>query len=512
MAMHPGEIGAEFPRNDFRPQVKVLMAIETNYETIVGLEIHVQLQTESKLFCSCSTEFGAPPNTQTCLVCAGLPGALPVLNRKALQLAIKAGLALNCDIERQTKWDRKHYFYPDLPKGYQISQFDQPICSGGYLELVDAQGQTTGDRVRLERAHLEEDAGKSLHDESSAGGHTRIDLNRAGTPLLEIVTKPDLRSATQAKNFLNELKLILTYIDVSDCNMQQGNLRVDANVNLWIDRDSGIATPIVEVKNLNSFRAVERAINFEAERQLKLFQMNGQTKEMAAKQTRGWDDVHQETVLQREKEESADYRYFPDPDLVGIETSVEMIAMIQDGIGTLPSQLRRELIDSYELSIYDADVLVRQGSGMIAFFRQCVEQVGNAGLVSNWIQQEVLRYLNTQDTTIESYPINATELSGLLNEINAKRIDGGRAKEVLNLMVTDNLDVATARQRLGIVDVDANEIDQLCQKLIAEYPLVAADVRSGNIKALGSLIGKARQCNPNANPGLVRQTLMKLLS
>ena len=259
--------------------------------TIIGLEVHVQLETKSKLFCGCSTRFGAPPNVHTCPVCLGAPGALPVLNRRALELAIRVGLALNCRIERDTKWDRKNYFYPDLPKGYQISQFDRPICAEGYLDLMDAENDRDQRRIEIERAHLEEDAGKSSHDETGAGGDSKIDLNRAGTPLLEIVTRPDLRSGTEAKTFLTELKLILSNLGVSDCNMQEGSLRVDANVNLHLLAGSqSIATPIVEIKNLNSFRAVQRAIDFEAERQWQQWQADGKTIDQGAKQTRGWDD------------------------------------------------------------------------------------------------------------------------------------------------------------------------------------------------------------------------------
>ena len=478
-------------------------------QVVVGLEIHVQLQTATKLFCSCSTQFGSPPNTQTCHICTGMPGALPVLNKRALELAIKTGLALDCQIERKTKWDRKNYFYPDLPKGYQISQFDRPICYDGHLDIVDAQGVATDRRVRIERAHLEEDAGKSNHDESGAGGDSKIDLNRAGTPLLEIVTKPDLRSAEEAKNFLTELKLILTHIGVSDCNMQSGNLRVDANVNLWIEPN--VATPIVEIKNLNSFRAVERAIVFEAERQLKAYQETGQTLHDAPKQTRGWDDERQITTLQREKEDSADYRYFPDPDLVAIETTQDTIEAIADDIGRLPAEFRRVFTTEHKLPQYDADVLVKQGRALIDYFLACVGRVGQPKLVSNWIQQEVLRFLNEFNQTIEQYPVSAPQLAELLDAVARQQLDQSRGKDVLAKMVADKLDFATAKDQLGIADVDTDELETLCQQLIDQHPNVVADIKAGNAKAIGSLIGKARKTNPNVNPNQVKLTLTELI-
>ncbi|MEC9091509.1 MAG: Asp-tRNA(Asn)/Glu-tRNA(Gln) amidotransferase subunit GatB, partial [Planctomycetota bacterium] len=292
---------------------------DPSFQMIVGLEVHVQLQTESKLFCSCSTQFGSAPNTQTCPVCTGMPGTLPVLNQRALALSIKTGLALNCEISRFSKWDRKNYFYPDLPKGYQISQFDLPICGPGYLEISDPANRFETKKIRLIRAHLEEDAGKSVHDEVTGSADTRIDLNRTGTPLLEIVSEPDIRSPHEARAYLSELKLMLGYLGVSDCNMQEGSLRVDANINLHIDvNQETVATPIVEVKNLNSFRSVERALEYESHRQLKKWQQDSRTIQDDLKTTRGWNDAEQRTTPQREKEDSADYRYFPDPDLVPI--------------------------------------------------------------------------------------------------------------------------------------------------------------------------------------------------
>src|SRR3954468_18886303 len=334
----------------------------SSYTTIIGLEVHVQLSTASKLFCGCSTMFGAEPNTQTCPVCIGMPGTLPVMNREAFQLSLKTAIALDCSIPSFTKWDRKQYYYPDLPKNYQISQFDLPMSHEGRLEISDPKGGFETKTIRIRRAHLEEDAGKMLHDEKTGKGDTLVDLNRTGTPLLEIVTEPDLRSSAEAKVFLNELRLLLTYLLVSDCNMQEGSLRVDANVNLHIDRPEGnVATPIVEIKNMNSFRAVERALDYEAERQSCEWQETGRKLGDAPKQTRGWDDAAGVTRGQRSKEESSDYRYFPDPDLAPVRVQASEVDTVRNAQSELPSGLRSRLESEFALSAYDADVLVNQG-------------------------------------------------------------------------------------------------------------------------------------------------------
>ena len=484
---------------------------------IVGLEVHVQLKTESKLFCGCSTTFGSDPNTQTCPVCTGMPGTLPVLNEKALALSIKTGLALNCEIARYTKWDRKNYFYPDLPKGYQISQFDKPVCGEGFVEVKIPKSDEPARKIRLERAHLEEDAGKSIHDESVKGGVSRIDLNRTGTPLLEIVTKPDIRSAEEAKAFLTELKLILQYVAVSDCNMQEGSLRCDANVNLHFDIDGEtVATPIVEVKNLNSFRAAERAIISESKRQFKLWKKTGQTIHDAPKQTRGWDDSAQTTTVQREKEESADYRYFPDPDLIAVVISEEEIEAAQGSLGDLPAALRELLQTEYGLNDYDSDVIVSAGRQTVDFFRVVADGSGKDGkpngkMASNWIGQEVMRYLNENATTIDQYPVSAESLADLLSRIVAGEVDQTRAKEVLAEMLSSGCDAQTAFDKLGIVKVDSGDLDALCQQLIDENPAVIEEIKGGKVKAVGSLIGKARKINPNVNPGVLREAILKII-
>src|SRR5579872_2318942 len=362
--------------------------------TVIGLEVHVQLLTQSKIFCGCSAAYNpTQPNVQTCPVCLGLPGSLPVMNRHAFELAVKTAMALNCDIPSFTKWDRKQYYYPDLPKGYQISQYDLPFSEDGWLEIeLDSQSGEKR-RIGIIRAHLEEDAGKNLHDESGRGTDSQVDLNRAGTPLLEIVSQPDLRSPAEAKQYLEELRLLLTYLGVSDCNMQEGSLRCDANVNLHIHQEDGhkIATPIVEVKNLNSFRNVELALEYEVKRQLEEWQKTGKKLGEVAKETRGWDAVRGATFAQRGKEEASDYRYFPDPDLVPVTVATEFLDAIRATLGEFPADRRRRYMADYALSEYDARVIVDQGQAFAEYFEEVAGLCGDGKQACNWVTQDVLR-------------------------------------------------------------------------------------------------------------------------
>ncbi len=483
------------------------------FQLVIGLEVHVQLNTHTKLFCGCSTTFGAPPNTQVCPVCLGLPGSLPVLNQQAVALAIRTGLALNCQIATVTKWDRKNYFYPDLPKGYQISQFDQPICYEGFLEFADPQDEQGLQKVRIIRAHLEEDAGKSMHDEVAGRADSRIDLNRTGTPLLEIVTYPDMHSPEQAKGYLTELKLLLTYLGVSDCNMQEGSLRVDANINLHLESAGrNIATPIVEVKNMNSFRAVERALAYEAQRQYAEWKKTGREKGQSPKQTRGWDDAAGVTLPQREKEESSDYRYFPDPDLVPLRVAAEQLLDAQKELKQLPSQLRIRLQNEHGLKPYDADVIVSQGHAVVEYFDAAVRAGAAAKRVSSWIQQDILRTLKELSLDITNLPVTAEKLASLLQAIESNEIDTTRAKDVFQYWIDHpQADFAAARTALGIESVDRSQIEQLCRQLLEENPQVVAQVLEGNAKGLGSLIGLAKKKNPNADPRLVREMCQQLI-
>ncbi len=480
---------------------------------IIGLEVHVQLKTQTKLFCGCTTQFGMPANTQVCPVCLGMPGSLPVINREAITLSVRTGLALNCDIPPLTKWDRKQYFYPDLPKGYQISQFDLPICADGFLDITDPADPDSTRRIGIIRAHLEEDAGKSLHDESAGISDTKIDLNRCGTPLLEIVSQPDLRSAEEAKTYLSELKLLLTHLRVSDCEMQEGSLRVDANVNLHIDVDGKkVATPIVEIKNLNSFRNVQRAIDYEVERQLIAWEDDGKTINDAPKRTFGWDDVNEKTFAQREKEESADYRYFPDPDLLPVRLPREWIEEMGQSLGELPAATRTRLQDQYGLKLYDADVIVNQGPAVIEYFETAANKSGDARRTSSWMMQDVMRTMKDRSLDMKSFPVPAARLGELIHTIVDGRLDNTRARDVFEYLLSHDDSVDAAMAALGIEAVDDDALVELCKELLAANPQIVADVKEGKQQAVGSLIGKARAKNPNANPQAVRQTLLDLIA
>jgi aspartyl-tRNA(Asn)/glutamyl-tRNA(Gln) amidotransferase subunit B len=483
------------------------------YEIVIGLEVHVQLLTRSKLFCGCDTRFGAPPNAQTCPVCIGLPGALPVLNGRAVELALRTAVALGCHVGRLTKWDRKNYYYPDLPKGYQISQYDLPMSRDGYLDVADAKGRFEPLRVRILRAHLEEDAGKSMHDEAAAQADSRIDLNRTGTPLLEIVTQPDLRSPAQARAFLAELRLVLVYLGVSDCNMQEGSLRVDANVNLHVETPQGrAATPIVEVKNMNSFRAVERALEYEAARQWEVWQETGQKLGEVPKQTRGWDDQANLTRAHRQKEESSDYRYFPDPDLVPVRVSAEEVEQARAALGELPAALRARLVANHGLTPYDAEVLVNQGRATVEYFEELARLCGDGKLASNWVQQDVLRVLNEQGIGVDRYPVRPPALAELLSLVRRGDLDTSRAREVLGEMLSGGATLPEVLQSRGFRQVDEAELRSLCAELLAANPQVVAEYKAGKEKAALSLVGQAKKRNPHINPGRFRELLLAALA
>ena len=482
------------------------------FTTIVGLEVHVQLATESKLFCWCSTRFGAEPNTQTCPVCIGLPGSLPVMNAKAYRLALKTAIALNCEIPAFTKWDRKQYFYPDLPKGYQISQFDLPMSQHGWLEISDPKGAFAPKRVRINRAHLEDDAGKSIHDEAHGKADSEIDLNRTGTPLLEIVSEPDLRSAAEAKAYMQEMRLLLTYIGVSDCNMQEGSMRCDANVNLHIDTPEGqVATPIVEIKNMNSFRAVERAIEYEVERQYRAWRETKQKLGDVPKTTRGWDDAAGKTFEQRSKEDSSDYRYFPDPDLVPVLSTPTEVDQVRASLGELPAEIRTQLHTEHGLSEYDADVLVNQGREVVDYFLAVAKASDDYKAACNWVTQEVQRVLKEEDTTIAAFGLSAPQLAGLIRAVSDGDLPKSRSKDAFELMLSDNLEVSAAIAKLGIEKVDESALIALCQELLDANPKIVADIQGGKQQAVGSLIGQAKKKNPNVDPGRFRELCLELV-
>ncbi|MBI3864573.1 MAG: Asp-tRNA(Asn)/Glu-tRNA(Gln) amidotransferase subunit GatB [Planctomycetia bacterium] len=491
--------------------------------TIIGLEVHVQLLTNSKIFCGCSSAFNPhQPNVQTCPVCLGLPGSLPVMNRRAFELAVKTALALNCDIAPFTKWDRKQYYYPDLPKGYQISQYDLPFSDDGALE-IEVGGEGGGTRkIGIIRAHLEEDAGKNVHDETGRGTDSQVDLNRAGTPLLEIVSQPDLRSPQEAKRYLEELKLLLTYLNVSDCNMQEGSLRCDANVNLHIHQDDGhkVATPIVEIKNLNSFRNVELAIEFEVKRQYEEWEKTGKKMGEVAKETRGWDAARGKTVPQRGKEEASDYRYFPDPDLVPVTVSAELLDSIRATLCEFPADRRERFKGTYGLSDYDARVTVDQGQAFADYFEEVAGLCGDGKQACNWVTQDVLREMNERNLSIGEFPIRAAVLGNLLERIAKKQITIKSAREVFLELLAENpsrrpissahIDQIIAEKGLALV-TDTGELEGVIAEVVGKNPKAVADFKAGKQAAVGALIGQVMKAVKGADPQTVRTMLVEKL-
>jgi aspartyl-tRNA(Asn)/glutamyl-tRNA(Gln) amidotransferase subunit B len=482
------------------------------YRIVIGLEVHVQLLTRTKLFCGCSTQFGLPPNSATCPVCIGMPGVLPVMNRRAFDLALKAALALNCQIAPFTKWDRKNYYYPDLPKNYQISQYDLPFSHDGWLEIETASGIK---RVGIIRVHLEEDAGKMLHDEQGGGKDSLVDLNRAGTPLLEIVSKPELSSPEEAKAYLEEIRLLMRELEVSDCEMQEGSLRCDANVNVHIplNGDGFAATPIVEVKNLNSFRAVERAMRYEAQRQYDEFQRIGQNLGDVPKATAGWDDARGVTVVQRRKEEASDYRYFPEPDLVPVVVDDAWLERTRAGLGELPAAQRQRLQTEYGLSAYDAEVLTRQGRAFAAYFEETARLCGDAKAASNWVTNQVLATLNERKEDIAAFPISAASLAELITEIRRTGLNNQRAREVYAEMLPAGSSAKSAIDKLGFkVVADASQLVDIVRRAIAANPKAAADFKKGKNKAADAIKGAVmRETKGMAKADVVQQLVMEEL-
>jgi aspartyl-tRNA(Asn)/glutamyl-tRNA(Gln) amidotransferase subunit B len=485
---------------------------DLSYRIVIGLEVHVQLLTRTKLFCGCSTQFGLPPNSATCPVCAGMPGVLPVMNRHAFDLALKAALALNCEIASFTKWDRKNYYYPDLPKNYQISQYDLPFSREGWLETETAAGPK---RIGIIRVHLEEDAGKMLHDEQGGGRESLVDLNRTGTPLLEIVSKPELTSPEEAKAYLEELRLLLRELKVSDCEMQEGSLRCDANVNVHIPENDGrfAATPIVEVKNLNSFRAVERAMKYEAQRQYEDFQRTGKRLGEVAKATAGWDDVRGITVIQRRKEEASDYRYFPEPDLVPVAVDAVWLERIRAELGELPAAQRQRLQRQYALSAYDAEILARQGRAFVRYFEEIVKRCRDPKETCNWLSNEVLQILNERRADIDTFPVSAEALADLISEAKTIGLNKQRAREVFARMWDTGSGARQAISDLGLKVVsDEGQLVEIVRRAIASNPKAVADYKKGKTKAADAIKGAVmRETKGMAKTETVQQLLLQEL-
>lgn len=467
------------------------------YKTVIGLEIHVELLTNTKIFCSCPNEFGGEVNTHTCPVCLGLPGAMPVLNEKVLEYGIKTGLAFNSKIANYTKMDRKNYFYPDLVKGYQISQDEFPLCSQGYIELELEEGTKT---VRLNRIHIEEDTGKSIHTEE---GETLVDYNRAGVPLIEVVTEPDLNTPEEARMFLEKLKSILEYLGVSDCKMEEGSLRCDVNINV-IDTETNRKTNITELKNLNSFRAAVRAMEYEEERHRKLLEEGKNT----VKETRRWDEVENKTIVMREKGEETDFRYVVDGDFLPIIIEEEWIEEIRKSLPELPHEKRDRLMREYNIPKYDAQVLT-QSSELADFFEKVVKHAKDPEQVSNWIMGDLLRRLNDAGLEIKDLKFTPKDLADLIQLVNEGKISNNIGKKVLRDMFETGKKPATIVEEKGLAQIsDTDQLKEIVDKVLAENEQSIQDYRAGKDRALGFLVGQVmKETRGKANPQMVNQII-----
>ena len=463
-----------------------------NYEAVIGLEVHAQLQTNSKIFCGCETAFGEEANTRTCPVCIGMPGVLPVLNRKAVEYIIKTGLATHCSITPYSRFARKNYFYPDLPKGYQISQYELPLCEKGYVEiLVDGKVK----RIGITRIHLEEDAGKNLH--TSESGASLVDLNRAGTPLMEIVSEPDIRSADEAAEYLKKLRSILRYIEVSDADMEKGNFRCDCNVSIRPVGAKEYGTR-AEVKNVNSFKFVQKALEYEIKRQAQILDEGGRV----VQETRLFDSSKGVTFSMRSKEEAHDYRYFPEPDLVPIVTSQETVDAIRKTITELPEAKRERFVKEYGLPEYDADMLT-QSRALASYYEEAAKLSGQPKVISNWMMGELMRLLNAEGKEIEDCPVKPDRLAGMVKMISDGTISTKIAKTVFEEMYGTGKDADTVVKEKGLVQVsDTGEIETIIADVIKANPAQHADFKGGKDKLFGFFVGQVMKASKGkANPG-----------
>lgn len=478
----------------------------TEYTTVIGLEVHAELKTKSKAFCSCSTSFGSEPNTHVCPVCLGMPGALPVMNKEAVNFAVRFGLAVNCDIQKYSKFDRKNYFYPDLSKAYQISQLYQPICLGGHLDVV-VKGETK--RIGITRIHMEEDAGKLVHSGAtiSTSDSSAVDYNRAGVPLIEIVSEPDMRSAAEARAYMEKLKSYLEYTDVCDCKMQEGSLRCDANISIMPEGAKEFGTR-AEIKNLNSFRALERAIEYEVQRQIELIEDGGHV----VQETRTWDDAQGMTFSMRSKEEAHDYRYFPEPDLVPIILDDAWIGQIKDGLPELPDARKARLMAEKGLQDYDAEQIVSTKK-MAEYFDAAAAVTDDAKGVANWMLGDVSAYMNNAGIEIDKFPVSPAHLGELVNLIKKGVLSSKLAKKVFTEMVKEDKAPSALVKDLGLEQVsDTGALQAMVDQVVEANPQSVADFKAGKDRAVGFLVGQImKQSHGKANPAMVNEMLMKKL-
>ncbi|SFA70276.1 aspartyl/glutamyl-tRNA(Asn/Gln) amidotransferase subunit B [Cohnella sp. OV330] len=478
------------------------MSTVSPYETVVGLEVHVELHTKTKIFCGCETSFGASPNSHTCPVCLGHPGVLPVLNRQAVEYAMKAAMAINCEIADWCKFDRKNYFYPDSPKAYQISQYDEPIGSNGWID-IEVNGQTK--RIGITRLHLEEDAGKLTHMDGGLG--SLVDLNRVGTPLVEIVSEPDIRSPEEAKAYLEKLKAIMQYCDVSDVKMEEGSLRCDANVSIrpWGQEKFGTRT---ELKNMNSFRGVQRGLEYEVMRQSDVLDSGGKV----VQETRRWDESQGKTFSMRSKEEAHDYRYFPDPDLVRVQIDAEWKDRVRASIPELPDARQARYTQGYGLPSYDAGVIT-SSMKLADFFEESLKYTDDAKASANWIMGDLLGYLNANNLEIQQVPITGQGLGEMIQLIAKGTISSKIAKTVFKAMLESGKLPQQIVEEQGLVQIsDEGAILAIVDRIVEANPQSVEDFRGGKDKAIGFLVGQImKETKGKANPGLVNKLLMDRL-
>ena len=478
----------------------------TEYTTVVGLEVHAELKTKSKAFCSCSTAFGSEPNTHVCPVCLGMPGALPVMNKEVVEFALRFGLAVNCDIQKYSKFDRKNYFYPDLSKNYQISQLYQPICLGGHLD-IQVDGKTK--RIGITRIHMEEDAGKLVHSGAtiSTSDSSAVDYNRAGVPLIEIVSEPDMRNATEARAYMEKLKSYLEYTDVCDCKMQEGSLRCDANISVMPEGAKEFGTR-AEIKNLNSFRALERAIDYEVQRQIELIEDGGHV----VQETRTWDDAQGMTFSMRSKEEAHDYRYFPEPDLVPIILDDAWIERSRKSLPELPDARKARLMKDKGLQEYDAELIV-SSKKMANYFDAAAAESTDAKGVANWMLGDVSAYLNNEGVEIDKFPISPKHLGEMVNLINKGVLSSKLAKKVFAEMLKADKAPAALVKELGLEQVsDTGALQAMVDEVVAANPQSVADFKAGKDRAVGFLVGQImKKSRGKANPSMVNEMIVKKL-
>ena len=473
-----------------------------DYEVVMGLEVHAELSTNTKIFCSCPTKFGAEPNTQVCPICMAMPGTLPKLNEKVVEYAVRAGLATNCTISRDSKNDRKNYFYPDLPKAYQISQFDKPLCEHGYIEIETSKGKK---KIGITRIHIEEDAGKLNHDEIAGGA--LVDLNRAGVPLIEIVSEPDFRSIEEVDAYLKKLKSILEYIEVSDCKMQEGSLRADVNVSVRKKGETKLGTR-TEMKNMNSFRSIVRAIEYEVDRQIDVIEDGG----IIEQETLRWDDVSGKTFPMRDKEDAQDYRYFPDPDLVAIKLSDEYIENIQKSLPELPESRKQRYLDEYNLSQKDAN-LITSSKYLSDLFEGAIKVCNDPKAVNNWIISDISRILNETETEPIEIPFDSNQLGKLVILIDKGTISSSIGKKVLVELFENPRDPEEIIKEKGWIQIsDEGAIKEVVLKILEANPQSVADYKGGKDKALGFLVGQAmKETKGKANPQMLNKMFIEEL-